>query len=270
MGKIGEGWVLFLILLMATQSLSVLAIISVSAQITNDNNIPKPSVPQFTVNVVNASEVPANYWVNPVMNQNMAVLSVYNSTYVIELRIKNQHFSSYIYNDGTSNQNISLFYNVRMKEPFAQNWTVFYDAGLRFPYASNSEYSVLLFPIAEVPVGGGNNTIVPVILEYYWLAQEYGATGPVTSGGQVDFQVEAMIGFVSSLSVTTPFNTEHFVGEISDWSSTQGITIPSSPHSTSPSPTVPEFSWLVILPLFLFMFSIAVTLRHRKTVILSK
>ena len=34
--------------------------------------------------------------------------------------------------------------------------------------------------------------------------------------------------------------------------------------STS-TPAVPELSWLVILPLLLFMFSIAVTLRHRKT-----
>jgi hypothetical protein len=35
--------------------------------------------------------------------------------------------------------------------------------------------------------------------------------------------------------------------------------------SPSPSPTVPELSWLAILPLFLSIFSIAVILRHRKT-----
>lgn len=40
--------------------------------------------------------------------------------------------------------------------------------------------------------------------------------------------------------------------------------IPST--SLTPTPTVPEFSWLAILPLFLSMLSIAVILRNRKTI----
>jgi parallel beta-helix repeat protein len=38
-----------------------------------------------------------------------------------------------------------------------------------------------------------------------------------------------------------------------------------SPSSPSPTPTVPEFSWLTILPLFVSMLFIAVKFRHRKT-----
>lgn len=39
-----------------------------------------------------------------------------------------------------------------------------------------------------------------------------------------------------------------------------------APDSTvpTPSPTIPELSWLAILPLFLFLFAFAVILRHRK------
>jgi len=36
-------------------------------------------------------------------------------------------------------------------------------------------------------------------------------------------------------------------------------------ESSSPTPTVPELSWLMILPLLLSVFSVAVILRYRKT-----
>ena len=36
--------------------------------------------------------------------------------------------------------------------------------------------------------------------------------------------------------------------------------------SPTPTPTIPEFSWMVILPFLLSMLSIAVILRHRKTI----
>jgi len=42
-------------------------------------------------------------------------------------------------------------------------------------------------------------------------------------------------------------------------------TIAPNSVSPNPTPTVPEISWLVILPLLLSVFSVAVILRHRKT-----
>ena len=44
---------------------------------------------------------------------------------------------------------------------------------------------------------------------------------------------------------------------------------PSSSQTPYPSPTVPEFSWTVILPLLLCVFAVMLILRHRKTAKLS-
>ncbi len=48
-----------------------------------------------------------------------------------------------------------------------------------------------------------------------------------------------------------------------DWGD---IAIDAAPTTTpTPTPSVPEFSWLIILPLFLSMLSVAMILRYRKT-----
>ena len=48
-------------------------------------------------------------------------------------------------------------------------------------------------------------------------------------------------------------------------------TIPTSnlnDQNSSPSPSIPEFSWMMIVPLFLSLFSIIVIIRHRRNTIL--
>jgi hypothetical protein len=45
---------------------------------------------------------------------------------------------------------------------------------------------------------------------------------------------------------------------------------PSVSQTSSPSPTIPEFSWLVIMPLLIAVLSIALILRHQKTANLGK
>jgi len=45
---------------------------------------------------------------------------------------------------------------------------------------------------------------------------------------------------------------------------------PSNSPSTNPTPSIPELSWLVVLPLLLSLFFVAVIVRHRKTANLSK
>jgi N-acetylneuraminic acid mutarotase len=42
-------------------------------------------------------------------------------------------------------------------------------------------------------------------------------------------------------------------------------TMPQATSTNQPIPTVPEFSWLVIVPLLLSLFFVAVIIRHRKT-----
>ena len=44
-----------------------------------------------------------------------------------------------------------------------------------------------------------------------------------------------------------------------------GYTVQNPSASPSPTPTTPEFSWVVIVPLLLSIFLIAIVLRHRKT-----
>jgi hypothetical protein len=67
------------------------------------------------------------------------------------------------------------------------------------------------------------------------------------------------------------FAPYYFNGTQSDWSPTQTVTIPASNVSTnptvtpSPTPTVPEFSWLAILPLCVSVFLVAVYFKHRRT-----
>jgi hypothetical protein len=46
---------------------------------------------------------------------------------------------------------------------------------------------------------------------------------------------------------------------------TTSITNPTPISTPIPTPTVPELSWLVVVPLLLSLLSVAVTLRHRKT-----
>jgi hypothetical protein len=82
------------------------------------------------------------------------------------------------------------------------------------------------------------------------------------SEGQVDFQIEALTGYEHGIS--EPFGTPRVItGETSGWSNIQTLTIPAI--SSSPTPTVPEFSWLAILSLLVIVLSFAVILRHRKT-----
>lgn len=50
-----------------------------------------------------------------------------------------------------------------------------------------------------------------------------------------------------------------------DMSASQTVNFSVAPPSPAPTPTVPELSWLIILPLLLFMFYVAVALRDRKT-----
>jgi hypothetical protein len=94
----------------------------------------------------------------------------------------------------------------------------------------------------------------------------------LVNGGSVDFQVQALIGSVHRISNIaggnqSPFELFPWVfdGQTSDWSNAQTVNIPETSSSVSPSPTVPEFSVTVILPLFVVMpFIVAVIQRKRR------
>ncbi|MBE3115630.1 hypothetical protein IMZ68_00340, partial [Candidatus Bathyarchaeota archaeon] len=86
----------------------------------------------------------------------------------------------------------------------------------------------------------------------------------LTAGDKIDFQVQAMVGSIHR--VINPNFTNQldmypyvFTGETGDWSNIRTITIPSS--ELSPTPSVPELSWLAILPLFVPVYVTAITIK---------
>jgi hypothetical protein len=63
-------------------------------------------------------------------------------------------------------------------------------------------------------------------------------------------------------STPTPTQTSHHTTSPTPNPTSQPTQLPNS--SPAPTPTVPELSWLSIVPLLLFMFSFAVVIRRRK------
>jgi hypothetical protein len=163
--------------------------------------IPKPSVPEFTLRQI--PSVPEE-----------------NKT-TVELTIKNQPF------DKDNIYHYSLVYNVRIRTS-KENWTALYDAEDGYPPQSDSDYTVLSYVSGEIA---------------YYSSEDYPLApstkvGILPSYGQVDFQVQAMIGY-RMRSLAWLYGRQGlpyiFEGELSGWSETQTLTVGEIP-APSPSP----------------------------------
>jgi hypothetical protein len=216
--------------------------------------IPKPSVPEFTLQfTAHPYDVPT------VIDQKTGAIvapAYRDDNQTIIITIKNQPL-----NPG-SNETYNLFYFVRAKNHSSSIWTETY------PYLPN-RYSQQRY----LPQSDSEFTVI-----YYY--------GNHPIGSQLDFQVEAILQnlsyvFVNNLLPGFPAGLQpDNYGEqynwipiaSSDWSNTQTISITDGSVSISTSPTpnptpttsVPEFSWLMLLPLFLSLLSIAVLIAKRK------
>lgn len=232
MNSISKCLGLILILIIVISSLIMIE--HVSAQ-----SIPKPSVPEFTVNLEGPSfRRNTTYSLDSNTGQIVADIGYTNQYSIVVLTIKNQPFNpSYG----------SLYYNVQIKNqntPY-ENWTVVtYNYGPNPKQTTDSDFTTILLQI-----------------EGQWGLHSL-------AGTQTDIQVQAMLGIFNH--ETGPISGGFvFKGVTSDWSNTKTITVPenipiSSPSPTS-TPTVPEFPWLVILPLFAFVLCFTQVLKHRKT-----
>ena len=172
------------------------------------------------------------------------------NTTTITLTIKNQPF------DAASQYPNGFFYNVAVSVD-GKNWSELYhveDASEWYPQQSNSSITVITYVAGET---------------VYYPRDTSQEVGVIPKSGGVSFQVQAMIGHRDRDAFENGFMPYVLVGESSDWSNTQTITIPVS--STSPSPnaasTVPELSWtwLVVVPLLFTAFAIIMIVRLRKT-----
>jgi hypothetical protein len=139
---------------------------------------------------------------------------------VVNFTFKNPPFTPYTDQNGTK---IDLNYLIDWKRPTDQTWiqNPFQLSGL-----DNKTHSIGMY--VDIP-------------------------GISSQAGQVEFKVAAQISHLPAASNVTE------IGETSDWSSIQTITIPSS----APVPSVPEFSWLAVLPLF--VSTLFIIIKHKST-----
>lgn len=167
------------------------------APITGTTN---PTIPEFTLQYVDHSyDVPPTYKIEPYTGKTVVDQAGYHvDNRTLDVTIKNQAFTPSITADGNTT---ALYYNVRSKGHY-EDWNSAsnYHSVSQFQ-AFKSSQTVILFYL--------NNWSVP-------------------AGGQVDIQVQTVIGYsytyISGMcgeSTSRSFNT---VGQ-SNWSDTQTITI---------------------------------------------
>jgi hypothetical protein len=251
MGTKSKSFTLVLILILAISSLSLIMVKPANAQ-----SMPKPSVPEFNVKWLNQSyTVPVSYSIDPYTGQSIKHPSYYADNSSIQITIKNQPFVPY--KDTINGWTISLFYNIREKGHYTDKWKNIYLTD-ELPVASyDSQYTVYTYPVQHYSNAPDEYYLGSLLVQ-------------ITEGGQVDFQVQAMIGYVHRI-LQGSFAPYYFNGTQSDWSPTQTVTIPASnvsPNPTvtpSPTPTVPEFSlWAIPLLLTIMVASAGLLVYHKK------
>jgi len=167
---------------------------------------------------------------------------------------------------------ISLFYKVSLKGHYSNEWNYYpntYSGNNTAGYypASSSDYTTM-----NLGFSSDNGSYLSIQIQEN-----------IPAGGQVDIQVQAALGYISTVPIISgPFQVgtgQVFSGLTSGWSNTQTITIPEpstlvtpSPipsENIAPSPTgqptptssppVPEFpTWTPPATLALGVFSVAV------------
>ena len=198
--------------------------------------IPKPPVPEFTVNLIDSSyDTQPTSTIDPYTGRTVNHPSQHVEARSIELRIKYIHFTSFEIENDSNTYTVNLYYNIRWKGHFEN------ESAWREIYIPMNGYAV-----GEVE---GDYYVVSYQGNYYsteGLIMNSGFSATLPPGSQVDFQVEALIGYIHHV-VALPMSAEVFEGEKSGWSSTQTLTItetaptstPGAPSSSTPQGTNP-------------------------------
>lgn len=195
-------------------------------------SLAKLSVPEFTVNIVDHSyDTPPTtptYTTDPYTGEQKQTTTGSPSYHIenksIEITIKNQPFTPYTDSNGYY---IGLYYNFRYKGHFEADWA--YDP-FKPDDISSKSYGGWDMTYLTYNASKSEYTIVPKTFNYFG-----------TNYGQVDFQVQAQIGYIqemgSAYSARIWGNFYNFTGQSSDWSSSQTITIGSN-EVTITQPTI--------------------------------
>jgi hypothetical protein len=197
-------------------------------------SIPKPSVPEFTLKFVdNSYDVPPTYGIDPYTGKNVTTQAGHHvENKSIEVTIKNQPFANS--SDGNT---YHLYYNIRTKGHFGQDWTELYHfvsllsspynesnnifseyVPDTFPHESKSDFTVLILPANYPP-----NSQVDIQVE--------AIVGHDSQWWEVDHNLAPQIG--GHYQPAIAFDTE------SGWSNTQTLTISTlSPSDAEPFPLI--------------------------------
>lgn len=144
-----------------------------------------------------------------------------------------------------------IFYDFRYKWCESENW-----------YYSELDPSKESQYIAET----GTTVVIRIVVPFNGFYEVLGSS----NSNQLDMQIRAINGYSNFTApfiapipyVIDPSDYPVIVVNASDWSQIQTIDIPAS--NFLPTPSVPEFSWLIILPLFILILSFIVLIRNRK------
>ncbi len=214
----------FLIILLAASSL--LLVNSVKAQMQ------KPDVPEFTVKYVDYSYyVAPQTTINQFTGQNIPTDYGYlvdNRTVVFT--IKNQQFTPYTDSSGNL---IKLYYNFQFKGPFGTDWANYPNTGSSYGFYNG------VFP--DTSSSKTQTTIILIRLAD--LASYPDGTSSIPPNSEIQFQVQAIEGYIKSEHTgMLAGNFMSFVGERSDWSTTQTVIVNEDTSTPEPSATPQETS----------------------------
>ncbi len=263
MDRLGKSLALCLVLLLAV-SVLFSVVVPASAQ-----TVPQPSVPEFTLKYVSSSYTVTT--TNPYTGVTEKEL-VSNDSIVITITNQPFPYSEY-----------QLYYNVRTKPHFEGDWYEIYPlANLTSSYKGGYDFTYAQYIWRGVPQSDSSYTTIAFLVEPTNLYQGsgydvdgiFGYLG-IPYGSQLDFQVEAQVGHPLGIWVGDhplyPMAGGHLEPGIaydlsSGWSNTKTTSIGESSGSALPSPSVPEFPAMIILPLFIAVPVITAIIYRKKTV----
>jgi hypothetical protein len=235
MRKINKNLCLLLIVILT--AIGLLAI-----QPTYAQSIPKPSVPEFTLNFLDKSYdvAPTTIPTTDPYNNRTTIRNIpgyHVQDFEIEVTIKNQPFPTTIGGNRTN-----LYYAIATKGHF-ENWT-----NNDFP-SSGIEYSPIGF---DVSVNSSSDFTVT-----YLNANNY------KPGDQVDIEVRAVLGYAYSYPIPEhiiPVIQTIYLYNSSDWSPTQTFTMPN----TSPSPQLNLGTIIAFIVVVAVLLVVCLMLVHRR------
>jgi hypothetical protein len=195
--------------------ITILAISSLMMVKHSFASTPTVSTPEFTLKLVdNSYDIPASTSINPYNGSTITRPGAHVENKTIELSIKNQPY----------NHNYVLFYDVRTKGHFDENWTKMISP---YDYPAEFDSSAYWLIIETQPLRASNS-------EFTVLSE---SANSYPSNAQVDFSVRALLYNVTSFQAATRQPTTYTLIEASDWSSTQTILINYNSPIVSSSPS---------------------------------